>query len=60
MRRIVRAAHIGEKLGDILTFENPASIEEIQADGQRGLIRFLRKLSLTGRAWLSLASWRLR
>jgi hypothetical protein len=35
MRRIVRVAHIGEKLGDILTFENPASIEEIQADGQR-------------------------
>jgi hypothetical protein len=34
MRRIVRAGHIGEKLGDILTLENPASFEEIQRMGR--------------------------
>jgi acetyl-CoA synthetase len=30
MRRIVRAAYIGEKLGDISALENPASLEEIK------------------------------
>ena len=29
MRRIVRAAYIGEKLGDTSALENPASLEEI-------------------------------
>ncbi len=36
MRRLVRAAYIGEKLGDTSALENPASIEEIQQCG-RGL-----------------------
>ena len=30
MRRLVRAAYIGEKLGDISALENPAALEEIQ------------------------------
>ena len=30
MRRVVRAAYIGEKLGDTSALENPASIEEVQ------------------------------
>jgi acetyl-CoA synthetase len=30
MRRIVRAAYLGEKLGDTSALENPASLEEIQ------------------------------
>ena len=30
MRRIVRAAYIGEKLGDISALENPGSLEDIQ------------------------------
>lgn len=30
MRRVVRAAYIGEKLGDISALENPASLEEIK------------------------------
>ena len=30
MRRIVRAAYIGEKLGDTSALENPASLEEIK------------------------------
>ena len=30
MRRIVRAAYIGEKLGDTSALENPASLDEIQ------------------------------
>jgi acetyl-CoA synthetase len=30
MRRIVRAAYVGEKLGDTSALENPASLEEIQ------------------------------
>jgi acetyl-CoA synthetase len=33
MRRVVRAAYIGEKLGDTSALENPASIEEIQRAG---------------------------
>lgn len=36
MRRIVRAAFLGEKLGDISALENPASLEEIAKCG-RGL-----------------------
>ena len=36
MRRVVRAAYIGEKLGDTSALENPASLEEIQQCG-RGL-----------------------
>jgi acetyl-CoA synthetase len=36
MRRIVRAAYIGEKLGDTSALENPASLEEIAKCG-RGL-----------------------
>jgi hypothetical protein len=29
MRRIVRAAYLGEKLGDTSALENPASLDEI-------------------------------
>jgi acetyl-CoA synthetase len=36
MRRIVRAAYIGEKLGDTSALENPGSLEEITKCG-RGL-----------------------
>ena len=36
MRRVVRAAYIGEKLGDTSALENPASLEEIKQCG-RGL-----------------------
>jgi acetyl-CoA synthetase len=34
MRRVVRAAYIGEKLGDTSALENPASLEEIQQCGR--------------------------
>jgi acetyl-CoA synthetase len=30
MRRIVRAAYLGEKLGDVSALENPASLNEIE------------------------------
>jgi hypothetical protein len=30
MRRVVRAAYLGEKLGDTSALENPASLNEIQ------------------------------
>ena len=30
MRRIARAAYLGEKLGDTSALENPASLEEIK------------------------------
>jgi hypothetical protein len=30
MRRVVRAAYLGEKLGDISALENPASFDEIK------------------------------
>ena len=30
MRRIVRAAFLGEKLGDIFALKNPASLDEIK------------------------------
>jgi len=30
MRRIVRAAYLGEKLGDTPALENPASLDEIK------------------------------
>jgi acetyl-CoA synthetase len=36
MRRIVRAAYIGERLGDTSALENPASLEQIAKCG-RGL-----------------------
>jgi acetyl-CoA synthetase len=36
MRRIVRAAYIGEKLGDTSALENPRSLEEITAAAQKG------------------------
>ena len=36
MRRIVRAAYIGEKLGDISALENPASLEQIAKCGREG------------------------
>jgi acetyl-CoA synthetase len=36
MRRVVRAAYLGEKLGDTSALENPASLEEIKKCG-RGL-----------------------
>src|SRR5256886_10164839 len=35
MRRIVRAAYIGEKLGDTSALENPASLDEIKRAAQR-------------------------
>jgi acetyl-CoA synthetase len=35
MRRIVRAAYLGEKLGDTSALENPASLKEINQLGQR-------------------------
>jgi hypothetical protein len=31
MRRIVRAAHIREKLGDTSALENPAALDEIRS-----------------------------
>ena len=34
MRRVVRAAYIGEKLGDTSALENPASLDEIQQSGR--------------------------
>jgi acetyl-CoA synthetase len=30
MRRIVRAAYLGEKLGDTSALENPAALDQIQ------------------------------
>jgi acetyl-CoA synthetase len=36
MRRIVRAAYIGEKLGDTSALENPGSLEEIAGAAQKG------------------------
>jgi len=30
MRRVVRAAYLGEKLGDTSALENPASVDEIK------------------------------
>ena len=30
MRRIVRAAYLGDKLGDTIALENPASLDEIK------------------------------
>jgi acetyl-CoA synthetase len=30
MRRVVRAAYLGEKLGDISALENPASLDQIK------------------------------
>ncbi len=35
MRRIVRAAYLGEKLGDISALENPASLDEIKRVAQQ-------------------------
>ena len=35
MRRVVRAAYLGEKLGDISALENPASLEEIKRTAER-------------------------
>src|SRR5437868_1419679 len=35
MRRIVRAAYLGEKLGDTSALENPASLDEIKRAAQR-------------------------
>jgi acetyl-CoA synthetase len=35
MRRIVRAAYLGEKLGDISALENPASLDEIKRAAAR-------------------------
>jgi acetyl-CoA synthetase len=34
MRRVVRAAYLGEKLGDISALENPGSVEEITRAAQ--------------------------
>ena len=34
MRRVVRAAYIGEKLGDTSALENPASLDEIEQSGR--------------------------
>jgi acetyl-CoA synthetase len=34
MRRIVRAAYLGEKLGDTSALENPASLDEIKRAAQ--------------------------
>jgi hypothetical protein len=41
MRRIVRAAYLGDKLGDTSALENPASLEEIKgtAPGLAGRAR---------------------
>jgi Acyl-coenzyme A synthetases/AMP-(fatty) acid ligases len=35
MRRIVRAAYLGENLGDTSALENPASLDEIKRVAQR-------------------------
>jgi len=35
MRRIVRAAYLGEKPGDTSALENPASLDEIKRVAQR-------------------------
>ena len=35
MRRVVRAAYIGEKLGDTSALENPASLDEIKRAAAR-------------------------
>jgi len=35
MRRIVRAAYLGEKLGDTSALENPASLDEIKRAAAR-------------------------
>ena len=31
MRRIIRAAHLGEEVGDISALENPSAIEDIRS-----------------------------
>ena len=38
MRRIVRAAYLGEKLGDTSALENPASLDQIKRAGQVGRV----------------------
>jgi acetyl-CoA synthetase len=35
MRRVVRAAYLGEKLGDTSALENPASLDEIKRAAAR-------------------------
>jgi acetyl-CoA synthetase len=35
MRRVVRAAYLGQKLGDTSALENPASLDEIRRAAQQ-------------------------
>jgi hypothetical protein len=47
MRRVVRAAYLGEKLGDTSALENPASLDEIKrAAQQTQAYRLCRKRGL--------------
>ena len=40
MRRIVRAAYLGEKLGDTSALENPASLDEIKRSRRSAASKF--------------------
>jgi acetyl-CoA synthetase len=46
MRRIVRAAYLGEQLGDTSALENPTSLEEIQRAARRRGLPALPQLEL--------------
>jgi acetyl-CoA synthetase len=54
MRRIVRAAYLGENLGDTSALENPASLGQDQAGGEVTLIMqgplLLDQINAAGRA----------
>jgi hypothetical protein len=41
MRRVVRAAYLGEKLGDTSALENPASLDEIKRPAGRTVRRLV-------------------
>jgi acetyl-CoA synthetase len=36
MRRVIRAAYLGEELGDVTALENPAAVEAIRSAGREG------------------------
>jgi hypothetical protein len=44
MRRIVRAAYLGDKLCDTSALENPASLDEIKRAARQGALSCTRRL----------------